>query len=451
MTAELTTKVNQLRQTFEILQQTASLSDIAEQLSSTATQIAELPAQLQQIRQSGYAYANYLEKKVETLGGQWHDVYLRIVETVDTELVRAQQEMQELDEMWERIDAAMAGSAGETTQKIITDKEKEAVKTAAAFGAAVKRVKLPEPKSLAGLTAAGGKKDIPKPILVGALASGEKPAQTGGMTNAMAGALGGAKSPSTTSGGLAGTMGASLAGPAQLEALAGQIESAMGRLNQSLAVSKERITVLYGAVPDNVSQTQRQLDEIKRYLELSQQASFLWNAGEDVFMVVEAEWKKAGKDKEDPNGYFYISNQRLVMEQKEKVGAGFLGRGGENVHEKIWEAPIASLKSVRAEKKGMLGGIDLIHIEFGSGGPFGETTIEVKGGIDAKFFANKLKLVISGDVEKERGQTPRQAEVEALKDAPTICPTCGATFDQPVTRGLMQLTCAYCGSIVRLG
>jgi hypothetical protein len=208
---------------------------------------------------------------------------------------------------------------------------------------------------------------------------------------------------------------------------------------------------LYGKVPQNVSQTQYQLGEIKGYLEIARQASFDWLAGEDMFMAVKAQWIKTGKKKEDPDGFFYVTNLRVVMEQKERVGKGFLGRGGEEVHQLLWESAMDAITEVTAEKKGMLGGIDLIHLQFGAGGPFGETTVEVQGGINAKFFANKLRQAVSGEIEKERGLERSDAElVEALADAPTECPVCGATFDQPVVRGMQQLECSYCGAIVRL-
>ena len=160
-------------------------------------------------------------------------------------------------------------------------------------------------------------------------------------------------------------------------------------------------------------------------------AGFDWLAGEDMYMVVEAEWKKTGKKKEDPDGFLYISNKRLIMEQDEKKG-GFMGFGGKKESGLLWEAPIGSITDVDFEKKGMLGRIDLLHIKMGSGAPFGDVTIELhEGGVSAKWFASKLNQAVSGELEKERGmESHDQAIVEAIADAPTMCPVCGANFDQ---------------------
>src|SRR5690606_6746931 len=112
----------------------------------------------------------------------------------------------------------------------------------------------------------------------------------------------------------------------------------MKRTKDKLSSAKERIRGLYGQVPANVSQTYSQLRDINKYIERTQNATFDFRAGEDVYMVIEAEWKKTGKDKDDPNGWLYITNQRIIMEQAEKQG-GFLGFGGKKVEGLLWDAP----------------------------------------------------------------------------------------------------------------
>ncbi len=229
-----------------------------------------------------------------------------------------------------------------------------------------------------------------------------------------------------------------------------RLEQRLERIQDDIDASESQIRSSFGEVPNNVAQTVKHLDDIEGYLDLADEASFPLLAGEGIFLAVKAEWEKTGKDKKDPDGIFYITDKRIIMEQKEKVGKNFLGMGGEMQQDILWESPIGAVDEVSHENKGLMGGIDLIHIKFGSGGPFGDTTIEVKGGIQAEWFAAQLKRAATGGLEKERGLEIDEALVEAVTNAPTMCPVCGATFDDPIVAGMTQIKCAYCGAVTRL-
>ena len=63
---------------------------------------------------------------------------------------------------------------------------------------------------------------------------------------------------------------------------------------------------------------------------------------------------------------FYVTNQRLIMEQQEKKG-GFLGIGGHKVQQLAWEAPLSAVQSVSSENTGLFGNVDLVHLKLSSG------------------------------------------------------------------------------------
>jgi predicted nucleic acid-binding Zn-ribbon protein len=408
MNEELKRKIDTLRQEYDGLLNEVAMADVTRQLGDTATQITGLPGKIKEIRDAGYAYANYLENKVQTLDRQWADIRLQIEMAIHGELMNAQQEINELDSLWDQLEQALSAN------------------TPAAA---------PKPRT-------GGLSAILKAVQE----------QKEGQAAATGGMLAALQRAATAPGGTTASIGAMLnktgISEARVKTLADQLDSAMDRVKSKLDAAKQRIRGLYGQIPSNVSQTYSQLRDIETYLERTQNATFEFNAAEDVYMVTKAEWKD-GKD--NPTGFLYITNQRLIMEQTEKKG-GFLGFGGKKVESLLWAAPIGAVEKVDFEKKGMLGRIDLIHLRFGTGGPAAETTIELhEGGVSAKWFASKLQQAVSGEIEKERGLQRDQALVEAIADAPTICPICGATFDQEIKRGMTQLQCSYCSSIVRLG
>lgn len=229
------------------------------------------------------------------------------------------------------------------------------------------------------------------------------------------------------------------------------LEPNIERVKKTLAVAEEEVRASFGEVPHNTQQTIQQIKTIEGYVDIAASATFPLGVGESIFMAVQAEWRESGKGgDQDPDGYFYITDQRVLMEQKEKVGKNFLGMGGKEKHELLWEAPLGSVEQVEHENKGMLGGIDLIHLTFGAGAPLGKTTLEIKGGLAAEWFAAQLQRAASGGLEAERGLAVDKTVIEAVVNAPTSCAVCGAKFEQRLLKGLNEIRCDYCGSITRL-
>ncbi|MBI5930187.1 MAG: hypothetical protein HY862_12820 [Chloroflexi bacterium] len=418
MSAELTTRVAELHTKLDSLQQLVAMDDVTRRLGDLATTITGLPAQVKQLRDKGYVYANFLEQKATALDQQWAAVRENVSQSIQQELQRAQAQIEEIDDLWEKLDAALAQGGQPTPVKgaSLGAKMQTAMQSAQKVGGAGAK--------MAGAIKPSG--------AAGALSNMTPPAKSAGGGLAKAG------------------LGGAVAG-ANPEALISQLDGAMARLSSEVDGAKRRIEGLYGEIPNNVDQTVGQIDQIERYLERAGEASFPLLAGEAIYMVVEAEWKK-GKDKEDnPDGLLYITNQRVVMEQKEKVGKKLGMFGGKAVQGLAWESPIGSITDVTFEKKGMFGGIDLVTLKFGSGGPFGETTLEIKDGLHAQWFAGKLKQAASGEIESERVGEHKTVTMQAVVDAPTMCPSCGATFTEPIVRGMTQISCTYCGTVVRLG
>lgn len=225
-----------------------------------------------------------------------------------------------------------------------------------------------------------------------------------------------------------------------------QIRGAMDRLSNAVDASRDRIRGMFGQVPDNVWQTQSQLNQIQGYMKLADEATIKWNPTEALFLVCEAEWAQSGKDKEDPDGLIYVTDQRLIFEQKEKVGSR-LGFGGKKVQEVLWDVPLGTITEVTAEDKGFFGQKDMVHLKLSSG-DYAEMTLEVKG-VDCKWAVQQLNRAITGEIEKERAIPVDEKAAAAVSAAPTACTTCGATLP-PITRGMTEIRCDYCGTVMRI-
>ena len=337
-------RIEALRRKYDDLQKSIGMDDVTRELGNIATEIAGLPGEIAGLRERGYAFAGYLERKADVLNEQWDAVQQEVRSAVRQEVARVQGAFGSIGELWTKLDSQWS------------DKGKEQVHD--------------------------------------------------------------------------------------------EIQRVIAEVEGTVSAARSRIEGMYGEVPGNVSQTQSQIKLIERYLAQAAEATVDWKPTEAIYMVHEGEWVQSGKGKEDPDGMLYLTDQRLIFEQKEKVGGRF-GFGGEKVQQVLFEVPVGAISEVKAEDKGLFGGKDLIHLTMSSG-DYAETTFEVKsGGIDSKWYAGQLNRVITGEIDKERAIPVDEAAAEAVSSAPTACPTCGATFP-PITRGMTEMTCQYCGTVVRL-
>lgn len=227
------------------------------------------------------------------------------------------------------------------------------------------------------------------------------------------------------------------------QALVNRLDTILDNLDDKIDAAEDHVEGLYSALEREVLKTKQQLIKIAKLLQEKEEASFDFLAGESVYDVAKAEYDDGGKK---PDGNMFITDQRIIFEQKEKTG-GTLGFGKKAVQEHLWDVPLSSIEEVKSEDRGMFGGKDMVTLVLGSGAPFREITVEVKGGIDSKVWAREIQKMVKGDVD--RAVEPDPELIERLRQAPTDCPTCGGTLPQ-IMQGQSEVTCKYCGTVIRI-
>ncbi len=220
-------------------------------------------------------------------------------------------------------------------------------------------------------------------------------------------------------------------------------------LEDRIEATERKLAADLGSLPADTDQTISQLANITWYLDQKDEASFKFLAGEALFLAAKAEWVQTGKGKNDPDGILYLTDQRLIFEQKETTGKTLGLFGGKKTQELEWEIALNLITEVKAENKGFFGGKDMLYFTLKSGAPFSQITVEVKGGVACKFWAAQIQRMISGNTKDERAIQPDAEELEAIKKAPTACPSCGGTLPMLVA-GQRQLDCVYCGTVIRV-
>jgi hypothetical protein len=227
----------------------------------------------------------------------------------------------------------------------------------------------------------------------------------------------------------------------QVETLEGRVEAAEGSIRGE-----------YDQFSSDFHQLEYHLGKLEWTLTELSEASFELLATESGIMAVKAVWAKGRKQaKEDPEGVLYLTDQRILFEQKEKVATKkvlFVTTEKELVQKTLWEAPIVLIEETKAYKEGFLNKDDYIELHFGSGAPFNVVYLHIWQPGDE--WVALLKRAKAKEFDKTRAIAIDKAVTKKVKDAPTKCPDCGGAINQVVLRGMESITCEYCGTVIRL-
>lgn len=232
-------------------------------------------------------------------------------------------------------------------------------------------------------------------------------------------------------------------------------ESAIETLEEQVRAAESAATGLYSTLGGNVNQTRSQVGEIRWLLDELDEASFDLYSGEDPVAACKAE---LADEREEAKGVLYLTDERLIFERKEEVATKkvlFITTEKELVQELFFEVPIGQVERAQASQKGLLGGKEMLELTFAPEADLSEVTLRLRGA-DNEEWAGLVGRVRSGDIARERIESEEEEEVEVEaaaeeeREVPTKCPTCGATFTTPVTRGVREIQCEYCGTVVRV-
>jgi prefoldin subunit 5 len=243
---------------------------------------------------------------------------------------------------------------------------------------------------------------------------------------------------------------------ARAKPLVRTVEGGIKDLESKVQAAERAVAGMFDTVETNIQQTNRQIEEIAWLLDQVDQSAVEWSASERPIIGVRAKWWREGK-KQGPDGVLYLTNERLAFEQKEEVATKkvlFIATEKETVQEFLLAAPIGAIAEVKASHMGLGGHQDHIDLTFGPGVDYPIAHFHLQGQ-DCEMWQATINRVKSGEIEREMvalsaAEVERMAqEAEAISNAPTACPTCGATFTQSITKGMHEITCEYCGSVTR--
>jgi hypothetical protein len=230
------------------------------------------------------------------------------------------------------------------------------------------------------------------------------------------------------------------------------IQSEIDMLEDKVRSAENTVNGMYNSFNSQVSAVKWRLDQIDYLLNQLAEAKFVLLPTEGAIAAVKAVWCKDVKERnDDPEGVLYLTDQRLLFEQKEEIATKkilFITTEKQKVQDLKWEVPVALLQEIKPSKQGLLKNEDHLDLRFGSGAAIQSAHLHIwQEGNEWLQLLNRAKIK---DFDKGRAVAIDQAEVEKVKSLPAQCPSCGANLAQVVFRGQDNVKCEYCGFVIRL-
>lgn len=230
------------------------------------------------------------------------------------------------------------------------------------------------------------------------------------------------------------------------------LKTSVNTFEEKARAAENQIHGMYDSFQSQVSAVTSHLSSVEWMLTQVAEAKFTLLPTEGAIAAVKAVWCKDVKEnKDDPEGVLYLTDQRLLFEQKEEIATKkvlFITTEKQKVQELKWEIPAALVEEIKPSKQGFLNNEDHLDLNFGSGAPIQSAHLHIWQ--DGNTWLQLLKRAKTKDFDKTRAIAIDQTEVDKVKALPSQCPSCGGNLDQVVLRGQSEVKCGYCGFVIRL-
>jgi len=176
---------------------------------------------------------------------------------------------------------------------------------------------------------------------------------------------------------------------------------------------------------------------------------------EGPLLAVKAEWQQDGE--EGPKGYLFLTDQRLLFEQREEVVTkkrfGIFKAESEMVQKLHIAVQVHEVEQVVHKEEGGFLGMgkdDILELVFAATASLSRARFHLDGQ-DSEDWAAMINRIQSGEIDGDRSDE-YQDELEAAQitsaSFPEQCPNCYAAVpEQP--RGVTTYTCEFCGATIQ--
>ncbi len=232
-------------------------------------------------------------------------------------------------------------------------------------------------------------------------------------------------------------------------------DSVLNSLDKRISGAETAVANLYSGMNNELYAIQNDLNRATAMMDaLDASANIILRETEGPLLAVKAEWQRDGD--EGPEGMLFLTDQRLLFEQREEVVTkkrfGIFKADSEMIQELLLEGEVAHIEDVAHKEEGGflgMGKADILDITFTADGPLSRARFHLKGQ-DSSDWAAMIKRIQTGEIDDDRAQEYVDELEEAKETAvsfPAQCPNCFAAVPTP-PRGVLSVTCEFCGATI---
>ncbi|GAB4523300.1 MAG: hypothetical protein Fur0018_05950 [Anaerolineales bacterium] len=212
-----------------------------------------------------------------------------------------------------------------------------------------------------------------------------------------------------------------------------QLKSAISSAQAQAEAAEDTVFAQFDAYDDEIDALESHLSWVDWMLQALATASFPLLATESGVAAVEAVWLRPGLEPE--NGILFLTDQRLLWE--DRVGD----------FELKLNIPLSQVQAAQTEPEDQEE-TDILKCMLTGDASVAEARFLLQQPVGEVWVAMILRAR-SGAYADDRAVPIDETELAHIRNAPTQCQTCGAPLSNPVLRGQVEITCEYCGAVVR--
>lgn len=233
-------------------------------------------------------------------------------------------------------------------------------------------------------------------------------------------------------------------------------KSAIESLEEKAQATRETVRSSYSDIEYDVDHINKKIQQVESSFKLIADSKVDFLSTEYLVAACKAKMLDDANDDEGPKGILYLTDQRLLFEQKEEIETKkflFFTVESKMVQEVRFASLLGNIETLEAEdKSGFFYSQELLNLELSPEAERPQITFELED-VENEVWNALIKRVMTGEIEKERiaeGVEEKEELRQKVSQAPTTCPSCGATQQATILRGQTSIRCDYCDTLIRL-
>jgi hypothetical protein len=213
-----------------------------------------------------------------------------------------------------------------------------------------------------------------------------------------------------------------------------QLRSTIASTDAQADAADDAVIAQYDEYADEVEALTAHMEWIVWMLDALSTASFKLYATESGVAATEAIWDREGFEPE--NGILFLTDQRILWEERVET------------FELEFNLPVVEILDVIKDTDSITGD-EYLKFSLSTRGPYPVTRFRLALPVGDSWL-KMIGRARSGDYAVDRAVEIDQKELERIRNAPRQCSNCGAGLSNTIFRGQTEITCEYCGIIIRI-